>query len=249
MAYRGLLIGIAVFVGVVLLGFGALVGLTALGSTAKPQMRRIPLAGDPGAPINSSPGLGGQTLDDPIGTIEDSCERVHDTSGSIYEVPEVFPFVPGGEDQYVQVVRREMSDLEMIATVDLDSGEVEKSPATDRLVEIGRRSTVVVCVGDAIDVPSSAGTDPSAPDEGDAQTAPSRARISYPARSWRFSASPMTKSSPRRPAWRPIPTAVGRDGRCSSLSRTGSSCASLRTQERAAVNSLFCACLICRAVC
>lgn len=148
--YRGVLIGLAVAAGVVVLFFGVVIALSLLGSQASTKYRAIPMP-----PVSALPDFPDSTsssvrvasvVDDPEPTLEEACGGVQPDQPSVSIPPGFAPLDAAGSGQYAHVVRVADSKEELVATVDLESGKVERSPMRTRLAAIGRDSAAVVCV-------------------------------------------------------------------------------------------------------
>ncbi|HET8931188.1 MAG TPA: hypothetical protein VFN21_11065 [Acidimicrobiales bacterium] len=146
------MIGLGVAAALVVLFFGAVIALSLLGSQASTTFRAIPMSSNPVSELpdftasTSSSVRVASAVDDPEPTLEEACGGVQPEQPIVSIPPGFAPLDAAGGGQYAHVVRVVDSKEDLVATVDLGTGNIEKSPMRTRLAGIGRDSAAVVCV-------------------------------------------------------------------------------------------------------
>lgn len=143
-----------------------IVAVSLLGTKAEPQFRQIDMGANalPGGglgdvevieePITTIANPGGAQVDDPISTIEAACRDSRSDEEPLRPWTAFNAVTPGGEGQYAQVVRMGPYGPAWVASINLASGAIEDGSDPDRLIEMGRQTSVVVCALPMEDVPN-----------------------------------------------------------------------------------------------
>lgn len=157
----GLWVGLGVVAVVVMLAFLSIVAITFLGREAEPKFSRVSMSPVTMPPVTMVPdsndlsdgppgtaASGAPALDSPMQSIRAACADHTVGEQSIRALPGFGTYNDGRGPEYAQIVRTDARGAypTIDATVNLSTGEVEQSPFEGRLIEIGNRSTVVVCV-------------------------------------------------------------------------------------------------------